>query len=473
MFNVYRGGQAPEITITYDDWMARTTLGVLHPRSKDTQELDQALKQYHENKGRGTQAKDAAFVNLKMAFDNWVRARPNWTQSDRNHKRAVTDLHDQIYLVDARRALRDMKDPERWNEMKEYRKAEKQALATLFQSKKLDYKDKLWKAQLTSALNACLIPTATTASSVRTLATSGASGGMHSGAQLSGFTNQVFGGQGVIPNLAPQNSQIYDAAKGTVKEILGAQDASALWRYLKFGAEAVTGALVGLARWVATPVELCAHIVKVARLINDRMVVKRERCMFRSGEPDAALEAILTLINRDLTVAGVNLTEDVYKLVLSAFGGGPMAQVADTVVSGLVNMRLYAQMCEEMEAGNRLLSIGKYDIDLFNASPLLGCYFIVMADAGVWLNYAVDDWGVEGFMDTMAEMYERAQPVREKALSLIRCSKYALSGTEYLGWEPIWKDQKWDFLGRFTNTRPDKLGGIDYLCKQLSSQPSA
>lgn len=56
--------------------------------------------------------------------------------------------------------------------------------------------------------------------------------------------------------------------------------------------------------------------------------------------------------------------------------------------------------------------------------------------------------------------------MREKALSLIRCSKYALSGTEYLGWEPIWKDQKWDFLGQFTTTRTDKLGAVDYILRK-------
>ena len=140
LFNTYRGEQVPEITLAYDDWMARTTLGLLHPRSRDTQELDLALKLYHQNKVKGKEAKDAAFVKLKMAFDNWVRARPHWTSSDRNHKKAVTELHDQICLVDARRALRDMKDPERWNEMKEYRKALKQALAILFQGRKLDYR---------------------------------------------------------------------------------------------------------------------------------------------------------------------------------------------------------------------------------------------------------------------------------------------------------------------------------------------
>jgi hypothetical protein len=46
-------------------------------------------------------------------------------------------------------------------------------------------------------------------------------------------------------------------------------------------------------------------------------------------------------------------------------------------------------------------------------------------------------------------------------------SKYAVSGTEYLGWEPNWANQKGEYLMRLINTRPDQLGGADWIAKNL------
>jgi hypothetical protein len=195
--------------------------------------------------------------------------------------------------------------------------------------------------------------------------------------------------------------------------------------------------------------------------------MNRERLMFSPGQADAALNCIIRLIDRDLVVTGISLGEKVAQMVAGGFGAVPISGAVNAVVDFMVNLRLYATMAQEMEDGNMLLRSGRHNLDLFNASPLLGCYFIVMADVGVWLNYDVGDWGVEGFMDTMAEMYERALPVREKARKLIRMSKYAVSGTEYLGWEPNWANQKGEYLMRLINTRPDQLGGADWIAKNL------
>jgi len=69
-------------------------------------------------------------------------------------------------------------------------------------------------------------------------------------------------------------------------------------------------------------------------------------------------------------------------------------------------------------------------------------------------------------MDTMADIYEKADPILKKAREYIRLSKYALSGTEYLGWQPEWKSgQRLEFMGMLVNARPDQLGGFDLASK--------
>ena len=137
------------------------------------------------------------------------------------------------------------------------------------------------------------------------------------------------------------------------------------------------------------------------------------------------------------------MAKNVTEIVSAAFPVVlPFSSAASTIVSTLVNMRLYAAMVKEMEEENRLLRLGYYNLDPFNTSPLLGCYFLLMADIGTLINYSVWDIGVESWMDPVAEMEERAEPVLDKAHNLIRASKYALSGTESLGRVPTWRD-KW------------------------------
>lgn len=67
---------------------------------------------------------------------------------------------------------------------------------------------------------------------------------------------------------------------------------------------------------------------------------------------------------------------------------------------------------------------------LIQRLTLLGCHFLIMADVGGWINFSIWDIGVEGWMDTVAEMRERSEPALDKARQYIRLSKYCLSGTE-------------------------------------------
>jgi hypothetical protein len=431
MVRLYQGKGEAKVTITYDEWIRGTSLGPFSPRRIATQKLDEALKLYHATRGE-------SFGQLKVAMAGWIDAHnasgKDWRKADRNLKSGMVEkLYNQIMLTDAALACAQMKDPKKWEEMKALRKEQQEAVATYFRGRSLVFKDQAWKSQLATVLNASA-PVAAASTSVKKLATEGVS-------------------KEKLSNMA--------------KEILGGQDPGAVFKHL--GVSGLERAMHGLENFLSAayaPAKIAYHIYKVGKHYSERATANRERIDFSPGNARAALDGVVRLIERDLRLAWVDIGYDTAGIVSSAFIPGVVASVAETVVDFFIHLKLYAIMGQEMEEGNRLLAWGHYNLDLFNASPLLGCCFLSMASVGAWLNFPVEYWGEPGFMDTMADIYEKADPILKKAREYIRLSKYALSGTEYLGWQPEWKSgQRLEFMGMLVNARPDQLGGFDLASK--------
>lgn len=437
----YRGGREFAVTISYEEWMTETRLGVLAPRSLATQNLDKALNEYHKNKGG--ERVHVSFVRLRDAFKNWCSAHGNWSASDRNKKSdryregMVTELHDQIALLDAYYSVVLMGFPKEWEAANAW-KLEQQKMEALFKTQTLEFKEKLWKTNLIDALTTVELPVVSEVVSASKLA--------HS-------TKLV---------TKPE-------VRGAVDQILGGQSADALFRHLGTGfCERFVHAMENILNLTLGPVLLLKSIIDAAMMVNERLTLERERFDFNPGQGEAAFDCIIRLIDRDLRVTGIQIGEKVASIVAGTFGAAALGGAVTALVDFAVNMQLYAIMAQEMEDGNRLLRSGPYNINLFKASPLLGCYFLVLSPASVWLNYDIRDMLLEDmlgrkklagelFDDTIVK-WKRAQPVLDKARQLIRASKYALSGTEHLGWEPLWNGYKGEFLGRIFNTRPDQLG---------------
>jgi hypothetical protein len=438
-FERYRGNRVVAITISYEEWMRETAVSWTR-RTSTTQELDEALKQYHL-KGK-TQLAGYA---VRQAFEKWVVAHPIWWQSPRNKKSEryksgiIQALHDEIQLIGSFRSVQQMANGN-WEGLQLLRKAEKEILKSLFANRRLVYKNSRWKDQLSGAVNQIGLRTYTTTRA---------------------FTEPRVDEGGV---------------RGAVHQIMGGQDPSDLFRYLGVGFDAFVGGIKTVLNLALGPIRLLKNIVDIAMLVNTKLNVKRERFMYSAGSADAALNGVMLLIDRDLAVTAVDTGGQVVKIV-TGFCTGPLAPLATSVtelVGLMVNMSLYDEMRKEMQEGNQLLSQIQahphFNLNLFNTSPLLGCYFVVMADAAVWMNYDAAYWGLDGFMDEQARMYERSEVVRQKARALIRTSKCALSGTEYLGWEPTWSNNKMEYLGRMLGTRTDRLGGVDWLCGLRKTQ---
>jgi hypothetical protein len=415
MLKAYQDRSPSGITITIEEWLRLTDLGALSRRTDEMRAIDDALRAYHLAKGA-----DGAFVRLKNAFDNWVRFQQRqgktWTQSDRNKKGAITRLHDQIVTVEAGRSVAAMKDTKDWEARQEILKAERDALSRLFLDRQIVFKTASKKIRQAGAVG---MPGLKAARAVHNLA--------EHGAKL------------VQPS---------DVA-GACKQILGETPPDVLFHMLGTSFHEFCSSASTILGAAVSPAKLLVDIVKFGMAASTRYSGASARYMFRDGAADASLNAVLQMIDDELIMIALDAAKQTGSIVGSAFGAGPIASAASAVVDVMVNIKQYRRMAREVEAANAALARKDWSVELFNSSPVLGCYFLLMADTSVWINFSVHDIGSPGWMDTVEAMRKRAEPVREKARELIRASKIALSGTEgYNGleWEPSWRNNKLSYL---------------------------
>ena len=415
------------ITITYEQWKKGTDLGALHRRSSEMEAIDKALKEYHT-----TNKSERAFIALKNAFDNWIRAQQRdgkaWTDSGRNKFGLVGKLHEQIVLVDAERAIKLLNDPEEMAARKALVQAERDAIKRLFDNRRLVLKHEAWKTKFDKAVNTAVIPGAT------------AAGGLYTGAK------QAMGTARVAISPTDVNS--------LVQNLTGGYTPTALFDMLGTSASQFFQAASSILSAAISPALLLKDLVSAGMRVSERVTVNSARFNFRVGQADAALDAIVRLIDRELALIAIDAAKQVSSIVAHSFAMGPVASAAGAVVDVIVNAKLYAKMAEEIKKGNLLLAEDRYGLELFDASPVLGCYFLVLADTSVWINFSVFDIGTPGWMDTVQKMRKKSEPVIEKAREYIRTTKYALSGTEFmkgLEWEATWRNNKLGYLAQHAN----------------------
>jgi len=131
------------------------------------------------------------------------------------------------------------------------------------------------------------------------------------------------------------------------------------------------------------------------------------------GDPRAAAEAIITLLERKLANDAVSAARNTVSL--GAKIGGLFADfgTATTAAIGVANAAaaLAQQLAmlgldySDMKAGNaRLADPGNLSLTVFEECPILGCYIIVCSDTSNILNFFVADIGLPGWMDKIEDM---------------------------------------------------------------------
>lgn len=421
--------------LSYNEWM-KSTYSLVHPRSSFLKTVDEALKKY--DSARTPANKEA----LRTAFDRWrfeqSRQGKDWRKSVRNEKGAVTTMYRGLSELD-RRAL----SAEELEAMKYISRMQATALARQFSQAELRFKSSTL-AGVAQGVGSNWQKFRTGASGVASGAST-AKGVFKTGQALGkGIATMDAGGRAAAAGaaragMADRTGVIKTQVVQLCRTLCPDLDPDAVFRAV--GLPAVEQFAIEMAPFVGAISSGGKAIVGWIGVANShwqRSKVADSRYAIATGDPEAAFDAVLVLLDREImsetAKASVKTGAFTGKL-LGAFADagavtGPviglleiLAQIFQTIVEYVVDYR-------ECQAGTRMLRIGAMNLELFETSPILGCYFLVGQDHSTIINFAVGDYGTPNWMFDVERLVKKVQLVLEKSRHLIHASRLEVAGAE-------------------------------------------
>jgi hypothetical protein len=409
---------------TYDQWM-KDTHSLIRPRSEFLKKLDDAVK---------TQNKEA----IKVALDRWKfeqsKQGKDWRKSVRNEKGAATNLYRAVNDLDKRNMTEE----------------DLEALKYISRQQALALQKQFLGVQLRFKPNT-LVGVANKAGTKWEQFKSGAGavkdGGSSGKALYSGISKTVKGAEvlhqgGKTAATAAAKSSMtgnFDTIKHSVTELCHTLcpglDPNTVFTALHLGGvEQFATNLAPFVGAISSGGKAIVGWIGVAKRCWDGIKIADSRYAIRAGDPEAAFDAILELIERDIksetgkaSVATVAFTGK----ALGAFadGGavtGPVIGLLETLAGIFQTVVEYVRDYKECQAGNEMLRVGALNFDLFSVCPLLGCYFLVVQDHLTIINFAIGDFGTPNWMFDAEKLVKKLQPILDKSREYIGLSRLEL-----------------------------------------------
>jgi hypothetical protein len=212
---------------------------------------------------------------------------------------------------------------------------------------------------------------------------------------------------------------------------------------------------------------------QAAKGLYDKSKLEGATHSFAPGDPTAAFEAIVRIqtaeIQQNVVSAGIYTTSAALKAAFTAadFGAvsGPIMGAAEKFALLVQKIYIFGYQWNEMKAGNALLKAGKYDLTLFKASPLLGCYLIANSNTSDIINMAVGDYGKVGWKFEVEIMVKKAEPVFAKAREVIKSSSFEIKSMS--GMKGVVADRTKKTLGVLPTGKLDGL--VEDVSKKIKS----
>ena len=392
--------------IGYDDWMRRTNVFAAR-RSPQLVTVDEALKAY----GRPSGASPANLSAVKKAFEAWKLSKGvDWRKSDRNRDKVCEQLEAELHGP-SRNAPLSVAEIEA---IKEVERANAMNLDRMFRSRQLQWKS-VTKSADVSATRTSLTEFKKISSAGSALAGRSTSGGL-TGA-LSG-------------TLAPAKQAVETFLKTLFDELDLSHVVAALGPIIDEIVAAVTP-YIGM---VTGGVKALAGWGTAAKLAYQRSGHEDRAGAFAPGDPSAAFDAVLRIIDRELiqtvrkatTETVATLTQGVFTLVDFGALSGPLLGAAKALANLTARIYLLARDYREVKAANALLKLGALNLELFKINPLLGCYIVACSDTSAVINMAVADYGKPGWKFEVEDMVSRVQPLLIKASQFLRASRFEI-----------------------------------------------
>jgi hypothetical protein len=405
----------------------KDTHSLTSPRSEFVKKLDEAVK---------TKNKET----IKTALDRWrfeqSKQGKDWRKSVRNEKGAVTRLYRAVNDLDKRNLTE-----EELEALKFIARSQAMALQKQFLGRELRFK------------SSTLVGMASGAGSkwqkFKTGASSVASGGKSGQTAYKGVSNAVQGAE-----LLQQGGKaaVSGAAKGAMsdsfatirqkvtefcRELCPGLDPSQVFSALHLGSvESFASDLAPFVGVISSGGKAIIGWIGVAKKVYDAIKLEDSRYAFAPGDPEAAFNAVVTLLDREIASesarAGVKTAAFTGKaLGVFADAGaitGPTIGLMELLAEIFQGIVEYVRDYKECVAANDLLRVGALNLDLFSVSPILGCYFLVIQDHSTIINFAVGEYGTPNWTFDAEKLVGKIQPALEKARTYIRVSRLEIPG---------------------------------------------
>jgi len=389
-----------------DTWLSDTYL-LTKPRSKELKALDAAIGEFHSSSAGMVTRRAAVSAALKAWQAKAKAERGSWAKSERNQKGAVQALDFVLHHVVTSWVM----DPDHMRAVRAVRAAQVAALRTLFAGKQFQMKLS-GKAHLPSQAASAL---SSVKSGVQKIRSGGATSADFTGsvssatANLRTFLTTLCGGD------ASQASAIMGKlGVGSIEKV--AADIAPFVGLISSGGKCVIG-------WIG-----------VAKKAWDESKLLATRRSFAPGDPAAAFDAAMRLVHEEL-----NAAKSSAGIATAAFGGkalgtfadggaisGPVVGILETLANFIQTVFLFAREYRRAQEANEVLRSGDLGLKLFQASPLAGCYYLVVGDTSTVLAIAVADWGKDGWVLEVDRMRKQIEPVLSKCSELVRASHFEI-----------------------------------------------
>lgn len=418
-------------------WMA-DTYSLTSPRSDLLKKVDEAVKAYEKSPG------DAGKTAIKTALDRWrfdqSRQGKDWTKSVRNQKNgAVSNLHRAVSDIDKRKLTQEERDALDYIALQQRLALQKQLMG-----KEVRFKRTTVIGMANSASTAWdrfKTGSSTLVVDGGGLAATGALAGRRLAATGSNLATFQRGGVSAL-----HESQRNDAAGlkpkiiEFIRSLCPGLNPQAVFDALHLGN--VEQFAVNLAPFIGTISSGGKAIVGwigVAAKIYEASSLEDRRFAFRAGDPEAAFDAVIALLDREIKAAsikaGVHTTAFTGKaLGMFADGGaitGPVIGALETLAQIFQTIVDYVRDYREVKRANKLIRLGAFNLEMFKVCPVLGCYFLVIQDHSTIINFAVSDYGTPNWMMDVERLVKQIQVVLEKSRHYIKVSRFEMPGMEH------------------------------------------
>lgn len=416
---------------TYDEWM-KDTWSLTSPRSAFLKVLDDAIKTYDSNKSPDNKAK------VKTALDRWrfeqSKQGKDWRTSVRNQKQAVSNLYRAVSDQDKRSFTKEEMDA-----LKYIAQAQKLALAKQFATAEIRFKPTTLVGMAQGAGTAwqqfktgtqSLKQGASTAKGVY-----GAGKGVLGGVQQArkGISPAMAASAASHANFAVIRTKVVELCRALCPDV----DPNHVFSALHLGGvESFAADVAPFVGIISSGGKAVIGWIGVAKKAYESVDLESRRHAFAPGDPEAAFDAVGELLDREIAASAAGATVKTAAFTgktlgtFADFGSvtGPVIGLLELLATVLQAVVEYVRDFLECRKASKLLKTGPLDFRLFVASPILGCYFLVIQDHSTIINFAVGDYGTPNFVFDVERLVRKIDPVLSKARTYIRSSRLEIPG---------------------------------------------